>query len=372
MNATALRQISACAEQRPGTLAEFTLVSRKGLPMKERSTSAENAINILQDAFEADSPGMDREELAEEVTFLRQQIQDLGKDLEDCLRRSEKLEALGKLAGGVAHDLNNVLGILSGYSELLMEALPEASRVRNYADKILSASLKGAAIIQDMLILARRNVPVPKVIDLNRMVKTVLDSRELKKLRHNRPSITFRLEIAEALFTIQGSPLHLEKTIFNLLSNALEAIGGDAGVVTVRTEYRYLDRPVRGYAEVREGTYAVLTIADTGEGMSPEDIAKIFEPFHTRKCMGRSGTGLGLAIVWRTVADHDGYIEVRSDRETGTSFALYFPVTGELIANDTETAPIEQYRGRGESILVEYRQAWLPGRRKYFMMLPAG
>ena len=124
----------------------------------------------------------------------------------------------------------------------------------------------------------------------------------------------------------------------NLVSNAAEAISGK-GEVTIRTENRYLDKPVRGYDEVKEGDYAVLTVSDTGMGIPAENIGKIFEPFYTKKTMGRSGTGLGLAIVWGTVKDHNGYIDVQTEVGKGTTFTLYFPVTREeLVAQQQKSA----------------------------------
>jgi CheY-like chemotaxis protein len=137
----------------------------------------------------------------------------------------------------------------------------------------------------------------------------------------------------------------------NLLSNAAEAIG-DGGEVVLMTKNRYLDRPVAGYEEIREGDYVVLTVSDSGRGISAEDLGKIFEPFYTKKVMGRSGTGLGLAVVWGTVKDHHGYVDVRSEEGKGSLFTLYFPVCREEIPGDGKGGPAESYQGRGEQILV--------------------
>ena len=137
----------------------------------------------------------------------------------------------------------------------------------------------------------------------------------------------------------------------NLVSNAAESISGE-GEVTIRTESRYLDKAIRGYDEVKEGDYAVLTVSDTGMGIPSENIEKIFEPFYTKKTMGRSGTGLGLSIVWGTVKDHNGYIDVQTEVGEGTTFTLYFPVTREELIAQQQKVPIEQYMGKGESVLV--------------------
>jgi CheY-like chemotaxis protein len=137
----------------------------------------------------------------------------------------------------------------------------------------------------------------------------------------------------------------------NLLANAAESISG-AGEVTIGTENRYLDRPVRGYDTVREGDYVVLTVTDTGRGISAADIDKIFEPFYTKKVMGRSGTGLGLAVVWGTVKDHRGCIDVQSEEGRGSAFTLYFPATREAPDQEKRPPSIEDHLGQGERILV--------------------
>ena len=113
------------------------------------------------------------------------------------------------------------------------------------------------------------------------------------------------------MLNISGSSVHLDKTLFNLISNASEAMSR-GGVVTIRTANQYLDKPVHGYDHIQEGDYVVLTVCDTGEGIPRADLKRIFEPFYTKKVMGRSGTGLGLAVVWGTVKDHSGYINVQS------------------------------------------------------------
>lgn len=273
------------------------------------------------------------------------------KSLEERLHRAEKMEGLGRLAGGVAHDLNNVLGVLVGHAELLAEKVPSESPLQRHAVNILQSSLKGAAIIQDLLTLARRGVTVAEAVDLNGVIFDYLKAPEFEKLTSYHPNVAIRTELAEGLPNIKGSPVHLSKTIMNLVSNAAEAIT-DRGEVTIRTENRYLDRPIRGYDEIQEGDYVVLTVADNGKGISSQDMGKIFEPFYTKKVMGRSGTGLGLAVVWGTVKDHNGYIDVQSERAVGTTFTLYFPATREKVARAEETVSPSVYMGRGEFILV--------------------
>jgi len=273
------------------------------------------------------------------------------KRLEERLNRAEKMESLGTLAGGVAHDLNNVLGVLVGYSELLLEKLPDHSPLKRYAENILQSGLRGAAIIQDLLTLARRGVTVSKVVDLNRVVFDCFRTPEFDKMKSYCPQVKIWTELATGLLRIKGSPVHLGKALMNLVANATESISAQ-GEVTIKTENRYLDCPLRGYDEMREGDYVVLTVADTGSGIAAHDLGKIFEPFYTKKVMGKSGTGLGLAVVWGTVKDHHGYIDVQSEEGKGSAFTLYFPATREELAELRQAVSAATYMGRGETILI--------------------
>jgi CheY-like chemotaxis protein len=163
--------------------------------------------------------------------------------------------------------------------------------------------------------------------------------------------VTFASDLDPDLLNIKGSPVHLGKTIMNLVSNAAEAIV-EKGDVRIRTENRFLEQPLQGSDEATKGDYVLLTVSDNGRGISAKDVGKIFEPFYTKKVMGRSGTGLGLAVVWGTVKDHRGCIDVQSEETKGSTFTLHFPVTREEPANAREALSIETYMGRGEKILV--------------------
>ncbi len=286
------------------------------------------------------------QDMTEKMQLAEERLQ-----LKERLNRAEKMEALGQLAGGVAHDLNNVLGILSGYSELLVLELPEGQKARKHAEMILKSTERGAAIIQDLLTLARRGVTASDVVNLNAIVTGFLRTPVFDKIKDYYPRVDFRTECQDGLLNIKGSPVHLEKTLMNLIANAAESISG-GGEVTIRTESRYLDTPVRGYDEIQEGDYTILAVSDTGTGIKAEHIEKIFEPFYTNKKMGRSGTGLGLAIVWGTVKDHHGYIDIQTKMGEGTIFTLYFPATREELSVPQKSIPVEQYTGNGESVLV--------------------
>jgi PAS domain S-box-containing protein len=273
------------------------------------------------------------------------------KKIEARLHRAETMEALGTLAGGVAHDLNNVLAVLVGHAELLLAKLPEGSSLTGNARHILQSSEKGSAIIQDLLILARRGVSVSEAVNLNKLISDYLASLECEKLRSLHGEVLVKCVLAEDLYSIRGSSIHLARTVMNLVSNAMEAIAGP-GTVTIRTENRYVDYAISGYDDVQEGNYVILSISDTGSGIPAKDVGKIFEPFYTKKIMGRSGTGLGLAIVWGTVKDHHGYVEVKSDEGIGSTFTLYFPVSREEMIRERKKRDDALCMGRGESILI--------------------
>lgn len=271
--------------------------------------------------------------------------------LQDQLQRAQKMEAIGTLAGGVAHDLNNVLAGLVSYPQLLLMDLSEDSPLRNPILTIQKSGEKAAAIVQDLLTLARRGVAVSEVLNINEIARNYLQSPEFGELKRAHPHIEVRTSFADDLLNIKGSPVHISKSIMNLVSNAAEAVTG-SGPVLITSENRYLDTPVIGYDQIAPGDYAVLTVSDTGIGISGTDLHRIFEPFYTKKKMGRSGTGLGMAVVWSTVKDHGGYIDVQSKPEVGTIFTLYFPVTREIREDINPAINLNAYRGNNEEILI--------------------
>jgi len=270
---------------------------------------------------------------------------------DEQLRRAQKMESLGLLAGGVAHDLNNVLSGIVSYPELLLLDLPADSPLRNPVKTIQKSGQQAAEIVQDLLTLARRGVISVEVLNLNRMVTEYLHSPEFKKMKSYHPTVEVETRLDDALINVACSPVHIKKTIMNLVSNAAES-QPEGGQVSIRTENRYVGRPIEGYARIQEGDYVVLCVEDKGIGIAPEDLKRIFEPFFTKKVMGRSGTGLGMAVVWATVQDHNGYIDVKSVEGQGTLFELYFPATREKPAEDQAALPIAVYRGNGETVLV--------------------
>ncbi len=266
--------------------------------------------------------------LSRDVTE-RRQAEEEKRNLEERLNRAEKMEAVGQLAGGIAHVLNNILGILNGYAELLLTEIPEGQKARGLVEKILQSTERGTLIIQDLLTLSKGGVMAPEMVNLNTIVSGFLKTSAFEKIKDFHPRVIFQTDCQKNLLNIKGSRGHLEKMLTNLVSNAAEAISGE-GTITIRTENRYLDKNVIRHDEIKKGDYVILSVSDTGVGIPEEHREKIFEPFYTKKTMGRNGTGLGLSIVWGTVKDHNGYIDVQTKVGEGTTFTLYFPITNEM------------------------------------------
>ena len=289
-------------------------------------------------------------ELKQEIVERKRSEKD-RRYLEAQLAKSQKMEAIGTLAGGVAHDLNNILSGLVSYPELLLMDLPEESPLRQPILTIQASGQKAAAIVQDLLTLARRGVSVQEVMNLNNLIDDYLSSPENQKIMEYHSDITVETNLQSDLFNIMGSPVHLSKTIMNLVSNAAEAMP-NGGTISISTDNCYIDNSLRVYDAVDEGDYTTLTVSDTGIGISDENVERIFEPFYTKKTMGRSGTGLGMAVVWGTVKDHSGYIDVKSKLGEGSTFTLYFPVTRKKLPLAEQSLSAEKYKGNGESILI--------------------
>jgi PAS domain S-box-containing protein len=271
--------------------------------------------------------------------------------LEKQLHHAQKMEAIGTLAGGVAHDLNNILAGLVSYPELLLMDLPENSPLRNPLRTIQRSGEKATAVVQDLLTLARRGVAISDVVNLNQVISEYLGSPEYERLKFDHPDVHVETHLAQDLLNVLGSPVHLGKTLMNLVSNAAEAMP-HGGNISIRTENRYIDRPVRGYDHVAEGDYVMISVSDTGIGIPVKDIERIFEPFYTKKIMGRSGTGLGMAVVWGTIKDHHGYIDIQSAEGVGTTFTIYLPISRKEVNKGESVVSIQNYMGKGESILV--------------------
>jgi len=337
------------------TLAEAPLPDSDIPMVEETSYALENGRTIwiawtYRPIFSTDGKLIEILCIGNDITQLKQTIEENAK-LEIQLIRAQKMEALGTLAGGVAHDLNNVLAGVINYPELMLMRLPEDSPLRRYATSIQKSGERAAAIVQDLLTLARRNVVQVEVIDLNAVVADYIGSPEFDRLRLNHPLAKVASRLNEHSSGILGSPVQLSKAVMNLVNNAVEALEGKPGEVTVITENCHLANPLDAYEHIPAGDYVRLTVADTGCGMATDDLRRIFEPFFSRKKMGRSGTGLGMAVVWGTIKDHGGLIDIHSTPGRGTRFDIYFPPTTK-VEKKAEVTPVAVYRGKGEKILV--------------------
>ncbi|OQX18408.1 MAG: hypothetical protein BWK76_07600 [Desulfobulbaceae bacterium A2] len=265
--------------------------------------------------------------------------------------RTRKMEALGLLAGGVAHDLNNILTGVTSIPELLLLDLPPDSPWRPSVVTIREAGLRAAAVVADLLTVARGVASRKEIADLNGLVQEYFASSEQRQLAASHPGVRFCCEPDAAPCPLLCSRVHVRKALMNLVHNGAEAISGH-GRVTVSTRREHLAQPLRGYQEIAAGDYVVLRVQDSGSGIAEAALERIFEPFFSSKAMGRSGTGLGLAIVWNTIQDHEGGINVSSGEE-GSVFSLYFPVAeGRVPAGDRGSQAREFCRGAGQSVLV--------------------
>ena len=272
------------------------------------------------------------------------------KVLEVKLERAKKLESLGTLAGGVAHDLNNILSGIVSYPDLLLYDIEEDSPLRKPLLTIKKSGEKAAEIVQDLLTLARRSVAAKKVINLNQIVNDFITSPEYRKIIGDQHDLKVEMNLTEGILNVVGSYSHISKAVTNLVANAADAMPA-GGKITIATRDCYIDKPYAGFEIIPEGEYAILEVTDTGIGMPPSDLDKIFEPFYTKKVLGRSGTGLGMSVVWGAVKDHDGFIDIITEEGSGTTFVLYYPASRSEMEAPSPVY-IEDYLGKGESILI--------------------
>lgn len=281
-----------------------------------------------------------KDDLEKRTTELSREILQ-REQLEEQLINARKMEALGTLAGGVAHDLNNILSGIVSYPELLLDDIPAESPLYQPLLDIKASGEKAAVVVEDLLTLARRGVPIAEAIDLNRVVAEYLASPEYARLLSQHPAIKLETVLAESLPAMTGSPVHLSKTLMNLVTNAFEAIT-DHGEVFISTVSKRIESEEDGNGSVSPGHYLVLSVTDNGIGIASEDLKRIYEPFYTRKKMGRSGTGLGMAVVWGTVEDHKGVIVADSKPGEGTTFEIYFPAIEENPGCDADADNVEE------------------------------
>jgi len=309
-----------------------------------------------QPCFSVSAEGIYSSETPRSDTFIGTQgiIRDITeqKRLESQLLQAKKLEVVGNLAAGIAHDLNNILSGLVSYPDLLLMDLPEDSPLREKIVTIQQSGEKAAVIVQDLLTLARRGVAVNELVNLNEIIALYLASPEFANTQKSHATISVETRYEPDLMGLKGSPVHLSKAIMNLLANAAEAMPA-RGRIFLSTRNTYLDAPLQAYEEIPEGEYICLSTVDEGVGISNKDLKRIFEPFYTKKMMHKSGTGLGMTVIWATVKDHCGYIDVQSREGEGTRIDIYLPATRESADEATRRVMLEDYIGTEHILIVD-------------------
>ena len=271
------------------------------------------------------------------------------RHLETQLRQTQKMEAVGRLAAGVAHDFNNILGIILGYSDLSLGSTAPENPVHRYLSETKKAAKRAAGLTQQLLAFSRQQVIFPKVVDLNVVVNNVTGMF----LRLVGEDIEIEFRPGTALGSIRVDLGQIEQILMNLVVNARDAMP-DGGKIIIETEQEDLGEDyVSQHPGSQRGSHVVLKISDTGCGMDEITKSKIFEPFYTTKGLGK-GTGLGLSTVYGIVKQSGGYIRVHSEPGKGTTFRIYFPIVGEKAEEfvmSQQKAPIA--RGSGTILVVE-------------------
>jgi two-component system cell cycle sensor histidine kinase/response regulator CckA len=270
------------------------------------------------------------------VLTITRDITDTQK-LEEQLRQAQKMEAVGRLAGGVAHDFNNMLGVIIGYSDLSLRMIGPESPAKCHLEQIKKASHRAAAITRQLLTFSRRQVVFPKILDLNEVVHNT--TTMLQRLVSEDIGIVFRPTVP--IGSIKADPGQIEQILMNLVVNARDAMPG-GGEIAIETGHAELDELfVAQHPGSHTGRHVVLAVSDTGCGMEENVKAQIFEPFFTTKAIGQ-GTGLGLSTVYGIVKQSGGAVFVYSEPGKGTTFKIYFPRAA------AKAEPLEQARGEAE------------------------
>jgi len=289
--------------------------------------------------------------IIKDISELKQQREKQDK-LKEKLKQAEKLKGLGILAGSVAHDLNNILSGIDTYPEiLLMDARLEPG-IEKGLNIIKESGQKASAVVSDLLTISRGARAEKEIISINSLLERYLQAHDFIKIKDSHPDVSIDLMTEPELLNIKGSYIHIEKSLMNLVLNAVEEVSDKPnGQVLISTSNVFLDSVIPGFENREQGEYVVLSVTDNGSGITESDQKKIFDPFYTRKEMGKSGTGLGLTVVWNALLDHNGYIDVDSSAN-GTTFDLIFPATRQEVLNKPKVGSFDEIKGQGQMILV--------------------
>jgi signal transduction histidine kinase/CheY-like chemotaxis protein len=268
------------------------------------------------------------------------------EELEEKLRHSQKMEAIGTLAGGVAHDFNNILMAIIGYGALLQIDLPEGSKLWSYADEIIRAGDRAATLTQRLLAFTRKQIINPQPVLLDGIINNI--EKLLTRLITEDIEISFSLEAGNAV--VMADTSQIDQILINLVANARDAMP-KGGKISISTSVVTLDDDFARQNELQNGgRFALIKVMDTGVGI-PEDLrGRIFDPFFTTKEVGK-GTGLGLSMVYGTIKQHNGIIEVESETGRGTNFNIYLPVIDLATRDQALKSPVLE-KGKDETILV--------------------
>ena len=267
--------------------------------------------------------------------------------LEAQLHQAQKMEAIGNLTGGMAHDFNNMLGVIIGNIDLLRDLKGEDSDIDELTREALDAAFRGADLTRRLLAFARQQPLRPQHVDVNELVSGI--TRLLR--RTIGEDVEISLDLAPELWPVVVDPAQLEASLTNLATNARDAMA-DGGRLMIVTGNRTLDADYAAqHAEVVPGGYVMLEVSDTGSGMTPEVMHRIFEPFFTTKSRDK-GTGLGLSMVFGFIKQSGGHIGVYSEPGIGTTFRLFLPRMTEDVPAVEESGATPLLHGRGESVLV--------------------
>lgn len=260
------------------------------------------------------------------------------------------METIGLMAGGVAHDLNNILSGLVSLPDFLLLKLREDSDMRRPLELIKQSGLRASAVVEDLLTVAGGVAKTRELIDLNTIIYAHLQSSNHKIFMEKYPDVRLRSQLEPDIKSIVCSTIHVKKSLKSLLLNGFEAMP-EGGTCRISTRNCLVGEG--NIEKLQAGEYVLLTIEDEGPGISAEDMGHIFEPFYTKKKMGRTGTGLGLTVVWNTMQEHSGVVTVLNN-DNGTAFNLYFPISNKIApagaGNNQSTDTL--WDGDGEKILV--------------------